>query len=132
MIPDDKKSVSSFSLIENKMKENLRVIISEEIQANEIEPFKNAKTLYKACMNTDVINSLGTAPFTTVFNQMGGWPTVVGDAWNETAWTRQGAAVLSRNFGYSVSYFLSFAVSTDDKDSTKQIILVSLSCKQVT
>ena len=114
------------------MKENLRVIISEEIQSSEIEPFKNVKTLYKACMNTDVIDGLGTTPFTTVLNQMGGWPTVVGDAWNEAAWTWQGAAVLSRNFGYSVSYFLSFSVSTDNKDSTKRIIRVSSSGKQAT
>lgn len=124
MIPDDKTSVTSFSVIQNKMKEQLRVIVNEPIATGDIEPFQNVKNLYKACMNTDVIEALGKAPVETILNQMGGWPVATGTL--DSTWTWQRSAWLSRERGYSVSYFLSFSVSTDNKDSTKRIIRVSV------
>lgn len=125
MIPDDRTSVTSFSVIDVKMREQLRLIIQEPIEDSEIEPFKNAKRLFRACMNTGVIDSLGKAPLETVLNSMGGWPILLDTFWNEGDWTWQGSAVAARANGFSVSSILSFAVSTDNKDSTKRIIRVS-------
>lgn len=126
MIPDDKTQVTSFSVIDNQLNEQLRVIINEPIQTNEIAPFQNAKKLYQACFNTDLVESRGTTPVMEVLNKMGGWPVLlaVGD-WDESSWTWQRAIALSKENGYSVSYFLSFSVSTDNKDTTKRIIRVN-------
>lgn len=106
------------------MKEQLRLIVAEPITNEDIEPFRNVKNLYKACMDTDAIESLGSAPVLNTLNLMGSWP-VVSSAWNSEDWTWQKSVELSRQYGYSVSHFLSFAVSTDNKDSTKRIIRVS-------
>lgn len=126
VIPDDKTQVTSFSLIDNQLRQQLRVIINEPILPTEIAPFQNVKRLYQACMNTEVIEALGSTPVATVLSNMGGWPVLVGAAWNQPdTWTWQQAMVNSRANGYSVSYLLSFAVSTDNKDSTKRIIRVS-------
>lgn len=125
MIPDDKSSVTSFSVITNKMKEQLRLIVAEPITSGEIAPFVNVKNLYKACMNTDEIENLASAPVLNVLNAQGGWPVVVGPSWDSAGWTWQTSVARSRIYGYSVSYFLSFSVSTDNKDSTKRIIRVS-------
>lgn len=124
MIPDEKVSVTSFSVIQNKMKEQLRLIVAEPITSDDIEPFVNVKNLYKACMNTEAIESLGIDPVLNTMNLMGGWP-VVTTSWNSEDWTWRKSVELSRLHGYSVSYFLSFSVSTDNKDSTKRIIRVS-------
>lgn len=51
IIPDEKVAVSAFSVTGDKLQEQLRTLISEPVNANEIEPFKLVKKLYKACMN---------------------------------------------------------------------------------
>lgn len=51
MIPDDKVSVNAFSVISDKLQEQLKTIITSPIEDDEIEPFKMVKKLYLACMN---------------------------------------------------------------------------------
>lgn len=51
MIPDDKVSVNVFSVISDKLQEQLKTIITAPIDDEEIEPFKMVKKLYLACMN---------------------------------------------------------------------------------
>ncbi len=130
MIPDDKTTVTAFSVIENELKIQLRVIVQEPIQTNEIEPFQNVKRLYSACMNVSLIESLGMTPVRDVINDMGGWPVLetVWDANNQ--WTWQSSVQLSRQFGYSVSNFMSISVSTDNRNSLRRIIRVRLSSSQ--
>lgn len=127
MIPDDKTQMTAFSVIENKLKEQLRVIVNEPSQPDEIEPFQNFKKLYKSCVNTDLIEQRGLSPVLNVLNAMGGWPLVSGDNWNSPdTWTWQQSVINSRANGYSVNYFLSFSVSTDNKNTTQRIIRVRL------
>lgn len=123
MIPDDRTTVTAFSLIENVLKDQLRVIVQEPIQSNDIVPFQNVKRLYRACMNTALIETQGVTPVRNAINSMGGWP-VLDTNWDSNEWTWQRSAQLSREFGYSVSNFMSFSVSTDNKNSSRRIIRV--------
>lgn len=107
------------------MKDQLRVIVSEPIEAAEIESFKNVKRMYQACINTDLIESRGLVPVELVMNEMGRWPVVARAAWEEDLWTWESSMAASRANGYSVSYLFSFSVSTDNRDSTKRIMRVS-------
>lgn len=50
-IPDEKVSVNTFSVIGDRLQEQLRSLVTEEIQENEGTPFKLAKNMYKLCMN---------------------------------------------------------------------------------
>jgi neprilysin len=103
------------------LRDELKAIINEPIQDNEIEPFKNVKRLYKACTNTSQVELLGSQPVEDVLD----WPVLVGQNWNTPdTWTWQRAMVDSKNKGYSVSYLFSFSVSSDNKDTTKRIIRV--------
>lgn len=51
IIPDDKTSVNTFSIISDKLQKQLRTSIEEESKPNDPKPFKLAKILYKTCMN---------------------------------------------------------------------------------
>jgi predicted metalloendopeptidase len=51
MIPDDKVSVNAFSVISDKLQEQLKTIITAPVDDEEIEPFKMVKKLYLACIN---------------------------------------------------------------------------------
>lgn len=51
VIPDDKVSVNTFSIISDKLQEQLRGLVTDPMEPNEPEPFKLAKKLYRACIN---------------------------------------------------------------------------------
>lgn len=71
-----------------------------------------------------LIESQGATPVRNVIDSMGGWP-VLETVWNgNNDWTWQRSVQLSRTFGYSVSSFMSFSVSTDNKNSSRRIIRV--------
>jgi hypothetical protein len=75
-------------------------------------------------MNTDLIENRDTTPVANVLNAMGGWP-VLDDNWSVPNWQWVDDIASSRANGYSVNYLLSFAVSTDNRVSTKRVIRVS-------
>lgn len=51
LIPDDKDSLNTFSLISDKLHEQLKEIIVEERPGTEPKHFQLPNALYKACMN---------------------------------------------------------------------------------
>ena len=55
-IPDEKTEVDAMSSIEDKLQEQLKSLLSDTGNASEIEPFKLAKNLYKACMNKSIFD----------------------------------------------------------------------------
>lgn len=145
IIPDDKVSVNAFSVISDKLQEQLRTIITAPVEDDEIEPFKMVKKLYIACMNKSKLNSTisdssfspcnkifpglieerGLTPLLEIHESMGGWPVVKGDSWDEKSWTWQQSVRDFRKRGYSTDYIFDFSVGTDLKNSTRRIIDVS-------
>lgn len=51
VIPDDKTSVNTFSVISDNLQQQLRTSIEEKSPSNEPRPFTLAKIFYKSCMN---------------------------------------------------------------------------------
>lgn len=122
VIPDEKVLVNTFSIISDKLQEQLRALISDDIDDSEIEPFKLVKKLYQACMNKTLIEERGTKPLLDIQESLGGWPVVKGDKWDENAWTWQKSVRDFRKHGYSTDYILDFSVGTDLKNSTTRIV----------
>ena len=54
--------------------------------------------------------------------EMGGWPVVKGESWDDKSWTWQQSVKNFRTRGYSTDYILDFSVGTDLKNSTRRII----------
>lgn len=127
MIPDEKVSVNTFSIIGDKLQEQLRSLISEKINPNDSEPFNMAKRLFKACMNKTLIEERGLQPLNDITDKLGGWPVVKGDQWDPTnEWTWTWAVKEFRKVGYSMDYIFDFSIGIDLKKSTSRIIDVSL------
>lgn len=123
MIPDHETAVTAYTVSEDEKMQQLRVIVQEPIHSNEIEPFQNIKRLYKACMNTSVIEDLGVTPARTAINNVGAWP-VLESNWTEAAWSWPLSVHRCRENGYSVEYFMSFKVYSDDRNSSRMVIYV--------
>ncbi|XP_011312064.1 membrane metallo-endopeptidase-like 1 isoform X2 [Fopius arisanus] len=122
LIPDDKVSVNSFSVISDKVQEQLRISIEEPSYPMEPKPFKLAKNLYKACMNKTAIEAQGLTPLLNILRKLGGWPVLDGDMWNEESFDWIESVYKFRDSGYSVDYFLDFSIGVDLKNSTKRVI----------
>lgn len=126
MIPDEKVSVNTFSLIGDKLQEQLRALISEKADPNDSKPFNLAKNLYTACMNKSLIEERGLKPLLDITDSLGGWPVVKGDRWNDKSdWTWIKAVKDFRKIGYSMDYIFDFSVGIDLKNSTARTIDVS-------
>lgn len=122
MIPDDKTSVSSFSVIDNQMMDDLKVIINEAVSTSEILPFQNLKKLNRACLNLDKIEELGAEPVLSKISAIGGWPVTIpsGVGWEDSTWSWQNTTRNLRSNGYSVSSLFSFSVITDPQNSLRR------------
>ncbi|XP_030375885.1 neprilysin-2 isoform X2 [Scaptodrosophila lebanonensis] len=122
-IPDDKVSVNTFSVISDKLQEQLKDIITEERPMTEPKHFRLPNSLYKACMNKTLIESLGTDPIVKIAESLGGWPLLKGDSWNaDNTWTWQEQVKKFRRLGFSMDYIIDFSIGVDFKNSTVRII----------
>ncbi|CAG4955091.1 unnamed protein product [Colias eurytheme] len=121
-IPDDKTSVNTFSIITDQLQEQIRSLLDDPISSDEPKPFVLAKTLYQACMNRTAIEARGIQPLLDMLRNLGGWPVLDGDNWDESSFSWTEAVYKFRHAGYSVDYFLDFSISVDVKNSTNRII----------
>ena len=87
-IPDDRTSRSNFGLIDDELEEQLRDILEKEEDKEEEEQttsevLEQALRLYRSCMDEDSIDAAGLEPLLKKLEEMGGWPVVEGDGWEE-------------------------------------------------
>lgn len=121
-IPDDKSSVTSFSIISDMLQEQLRSMIEEPIRADEPHPFQLTKKLYRACMNKTAIEKEGLTTIKAILTELGGWPVLLGKDWNDGDFDWKQSVYKFRKVGYSVDFFMDFSVGVDVKNSTRRTI----------
>ncbi|PSN53889.1 Membrane metallo-endopeptidase-like 1 [Blattella germanica] len=124
IIPDDKSSVSGFSVVTDKLQEQLRTVIGEPISARDKKPFRLVKNLFRACMNKTQIEMEGNTPLLNILTELGGWPVLDGDNWEDGKFDWRQSVYNFRKMGYSVDYFMDFSVSTDAKNSSYRSISI--------
>lgn len=66
LIPDDKIAVMSFTHVQDKVQDQVRLVLNERSLPNESNPFTLAKILYAACMDLDTLEVQGTYFFLEV------------------------------------------------------------------
>ncbi|KAK2705540.1 neprilysin-2-like [Artemia franciscana] len=121
-IPDDRSAVTTFSILSDKLLVQLRQILQEKPSDNEPKPFTLVKNLYKSCMNKNLIEERGLEPMKAIIKELGGWPVLEGDSWDESSFVWYESVYQYRKVGYSVDYFIDFSVTTDLKNSTWRVI----------
>lgn len=125
IIPDEKSSVDTFSIILDKVQEQLRTLVDVPVNDSEIYPFKLVKKLYKSCMNINIIQDRGIKPLVDILQTIGGWPVVQGHSWNESTWTWQNSSLISSEIGYTTDYIFKLTIAADRLNNTIRIIYVS-------
>ena len=123
-IPDDKLAVDTFSTLSDEIDIQLRTIIEDEIAPKESNVFALVKNLHKSCMNRTAVEAFGLEPFKRILQQIGGWPAVDGEQWNETAWDWIESMRQMREIGLTTNYLLSTAIGAHLKNSSTRSLRV--------
>lgn len=123
-IPDNETSVNSFMSLRNKVSEQIKSILEEDITENEPRYSKLAKSAYKICMNEEAIEKDSLERLKTYLKDCGGWP-VLEDDWNEEKFNWRDTLKKFRNYGFAVSYLFDISVMQDIVNSSQPVIYVS-------
>ena len=124
IIPDDKICVNTFSLLLDKVQDQLRTIFSVPVNDSEIYPFKLVKKLYKSCMDTRLIQDRGLKPLLDILESLGGWPVLKGYLWDGSSWSWQNTFLKAKKLGYNTDFIFKFTITPDLLNNTIRIIQV--------
>lgn len=119
-IRQDKAVDNTFERLKEDLDDVLRSLLEEPTSESDNNITKAVKTLYSGCMNIERIETLGAAPLLELLDELGGWPVLLGDAWNGTDydWVRQMAQL--RNYNNDI--LISEWVAADITNSSNHII----------
>ncbi|CAG7834623.1 unnamed protein product [Allacma fusca] len=129
IIPDDKTQMTTFGILNDKLEEQVRILVEEPIQPDEPKPFTLVRNLYQSCMNKSLLAKKGLDPIKEKLKKLGGWPVLEGSQWDPSGFTWKDSVYRFRKHGYSVDYFIDFSVTTDVKNSTYRVIDVARSTR---
>lgn len=76
-------------------------------------------------MNQTRIEEAGLKALTDIHSALGGWPSVVGDKWNENStwnWVNSSRDLLNAGFGHA--YLFVISIDTDMRNSSRKRIVV--------
>ncbi|XP_064610367.1 neprilysin-4-like [Liolophura sinensis] len=114
-IPEEKSSISQFSLLNDDLLIKLKAILEKPSPANEIEAITKAKHLYQSCLNEQKIEDRGLEPVQHIYALFGKWP-LLQNSWNATGFDLIKLMISLRRYGTSPLVY--HTVSTDLKNST--------------
>ncbi|CAL4124487.1 unnamed protein product, partial [Meganyctiphanes norvegica] len=119
---DDKAVDNTFERLKEDLDEVLRTLLEQESLPDESPSNTAAKMLYQGCMNTNDIETLGAKPLLELLRDLGGWPVLDGDDWNETGfnWVEQMAWLRTFNNDILISEW----VAADITNSSNHIVLL--------
>nr|XP_053637449.1 neprilysin-4-like [Cherax quadricarinatus] len=116
----DKAVDNTFERLKEDLDEVLRSLLEEQPLDTDNNITLAVKTLYAGCMNTEAIEALDAKPLLDLLQELGGWPVLEGDAWNDTGydWVRQ----MARLRNYNNDILISEWVAADITNSSNHII----------
>lgn len=122
LIPDDRSSVSVFSLLQDDLDQLLRSMVEAGIKDTDPQYIQNLKSMYDSCMNTTHIEMMGNEPLLRIVQEVGGWPAVDGDKWNASKFDWMEALFALRKVGFGHNIFLSVSIGPDIRNNTRHIV----------
>ncbi|KAM7107523.1 LOW QUALITY PROTEIN: neprilysin [Ciconia maguari] len=121
VIPETSSRYSNFDILRDELEVVLKDVLNTP-SSSDITGCRQAKTLYRSCINETTIDSRGGRPLIS-FANVSDWPVATAnwDASYGTVWTAE-TAIAQLNSRYGKKVLINFFVGTDDKNSTAHII----------
>ncbi|KAJ6649466.1 Neprilysin-2 [Pseudolycoriella hygida] len=118
VIPDDKTKIDTIAVMNDHLQQQIRSILEQKPQEDEIKAFKMTKDYYASCMNSTAIEEQGIEPLKKLLQSLGGWPAVEGDDWSNDKFDWIELMKKFRREGLGHDYILDFGVMLDLKNKT--------------
>lgn len=150
-LPEMKDSRTVFSEVQEIVNVQIKSILMTEPEPNESNAIKLSKIFTKACINdsiqnkngdlfsflledikflTNILSFAGIKPMVELLERYGGWPIVNGNNWNAENWNWINVSQQIYDDGL-LKLILNWGISVDLKNSTRNVLIVSISyCKQ--
>ncbi|CAH1774945.1 unnamed protein product [Owenia fusiformis] len=120
VIPEDKSSYNTIVELHDSLQITLKALLEEPRLELDSRATLLAKTLYKSCVNTSLIEDAGDAPLRSLLKELGGWPLTL-NQWDESQFSLE--KLLGKLRGtYNAPVLIDQWVSPDDKNSSRYII----------
>lgn len=116
-------------ITKDEIQSEIRNMLEQPIQLEDPKAFNLAKKFYRACLNETAIDREGLKKLKQIFEEMGGWPTLEGDNWNEKDFDWMGALHKLREIGVNVDVFFRVSIDRDKRNNSRHILAVSIRSK---
>ena len=126
VIREDQSVVELYSEVEDKVKEQLFESINKEIKASDPRSLQLVKQFYDICMNEKQIDETSEKQLLEILKKLGGWPVIVGNAYDEEKFDWVEAMYMLRENGFKFSSIVGFGIEPDLKNNSKNLISVSI------
>ncbi|XP_071529338.1 neprilysin-1-like [Panulirus ornatus] len=121
-LPEESSRWSQFDILDRELRNALSKILTEPVSQQDAKPVRQSKEFYAACMNEDLLESIGVTPLVNLFEEFGGWPMTVAD-WNENDFDWQFSVAEARR-RQGADYLVSVWVFADQKNTDVTAIYV--------
>lgn len=101
-------------------------MLEQPIQMEEPRAFNLAKKFYRACMNESAIEVEGLKKIKQIFEEIGGWPTLLGSNWQEERFQWVNAVHKLRQIGINFDVFFRITVDKDKANNSRYVLGVSI------
>lgn len=126
IIPRGQGSINGFTEVEHLVSEQLRPIISEPPKLNESKAIRFAKYFYASCVDQDEFtDGHAVQQITDILDELGGWPVVKGDTWQESSFDWAETVKRFRRLGLKTKAIFLLNIATDPKNSSRRVLFVS-------
>ncbi|XP_067659555.1 neprilysin-like [Haliotis asinina] len=120
IIAEDKSTNDIFTILDDSLLIKLQNLLEAPSAEGEPTSVKEAKNMYKSCMDLDAIEERKMKPLVDALPQFGGWP-VLSSSWNESAFNLEDTLVKLSSYNFVPIIYMS--VSTDAANTTVRKLL---------
>lgn len=124
-VPSDRSNLYAYGVLRDDVTRTLRSLLEEEISEDDITSIRDAKNMYKSCIDEDEIEMRNLSVIYTLLQEFGGWPMLEdtqGGQWNESEFDF--TELLLALLKYNNMPLLPLWVGLDDKNNTRRIIFI--------
>ncbi|KAG7158196.1 neprilysin-1-like isoform X2 [Homarus americanus] len=121
-VPEESSRWSQFDILDLELSNALSSILTEPMNPQDPGPINQSKNFYAACVDEELLETIGVTPLTNFLSEFGGWPMTLID-WDENSFDWQfSVAEAKRQLG--ADYLVNVWVFADQKNTDQTAIYI--------
>lgn len=123
---DDKTSRTTYNAVNDMLVKKVRWLLEDPWPGSIADSGPRhpalVRRLYGMCMDEERLEGRGVGPLLDLISEVGGWPLLRGDLWNDSGFRWTDGVYRFRELGLSVDYFVDLSVKVNHVDTTEHVI----------